>query len=332
MSNLDDSAAPSPSEDTAGNILIVDDTPANLRLLSRILAGQGFHVRVATGGDQALSLVQLALPDVILLDVMMPDMNGYEVCRQLKSDARTQTVPVLFLSALSSTADKLQAFDAGGADYITKPFQAPEVLARVQTQLARYRAETELRQANERLQAQLTKIQALQAQLREQAIRDALTGLFNRRYLEETLERELLRARREASPISLIMLDIDHFKKLNDTFGHKAGDVMLQTLGEVLRTHTRGSDVACRYGGEEFVAVLPGASLELAHQRAEQWRALFEQLSVPYGKVELRATLSLGVAVYPQHGATSDEVLRVADTALYMAKTEGRNRVVVAEL
>lgn len=332
MSDADDSrVAPTP-EANAGNILIVDDTPANLRLLSRILAGQGFRVRVATGGDQALSLVQLALPDVILLDVMMPDMNGHEVCRHLKSDARTQAIPVLFLSALSSTADKLQAFNVGGADYITKPFQAPEVLARVRTQLARYRAETELRQVNERLQAQLAEIQALQAQLREQAIRDSLTGLFNRRYLEETLERELLRARREACPISLIMLDIDHFKKLNDTHGHKAGDMMLQRLGEMLRTHTRGSDVACRYGGEEFVAVLPGASLEHAHQRAEQWRATFEQLRVPFGLAHLQATLSLGVAVYPLHGATSDEVLRVADTALYMAKTEGRNQVVVAEL
>ena len=330
MTDTDLAPQPASAETNAGDVLIVDDTPANLRLLSRILAGHGFRVRVATGGDQALSLVQLALPDVILLDVMMPDMSGHEVCRQLKSDARTQAIPVLFLSALSSTADKLQAFNAGGADYITKPFQAPEVLARVQTQLDRYRAETELRRANERLQAQLAEIQALQAQLREQAIRDALTGLFNRRYLEETLERELLRARRAAAAISLVMLDIDHFKKLNDTYGHKAGDVMLQKLGEMLRAHTRGGDVACRYGGEEFVVVLPGASLEVAHQRAEQWRLTFEAVRVPYGKHELRSTLSLGVAVFPQHGSTSDEVLRMADTALYMAKTEGRNRVVVA--
>ncbi len=324
---------PSPADSEtalAGEVLIVDDTPANLRLLSRILAGHGFRVRVAISGNEALSQVQLALPDVVLLDVMMPEMNGHEVCRQLKSDARTQAVPVLFLSALSSTADKLQAFNAGGADYITKPFQAPEVLARVQTQVARYRAETELRRVNERLHAQLAEIQALQAQLREQAIRDALTGLFNRRYLQETLEREVLRAKREATPIGLVMLDIDHFKKLNDTYGHKAGDVMLQTLGELLRTQTRGSDVACRYGGEEFVVVLPGASIEVAQQRAEQWRQSFEAVHVPYDSHDLRATIALGVAAFPKHGATSDEVLRVADAALYLAKAEGRNRVVVA--
>jgi len=175
----------------------------------------------------------------------------------------------------------------------------------------------------------MLEIQALQKELREQAIRDALTGLFNRRYLEETLERELARARRESTTVSVIMMDIDFFKWFNDTLGHKAGDVMLRALGEMLKTQTRTGDVACRFGGEEFAVVLPGAPLTIAQQRAEQLRAAFEHMRVRYEDMELHATLSAGVAAFPTHGASGDVVLNAADQALYVAKRSGRNRVAV---
>jgi len=191
--------------------------------------------------------------------------------------------------------------------------------------------EAELRQANEQLRVQLTKIEALQAQLREQAIRDPLTGLFNRRYLVETLDREVAQAVRASTPLSIIMIDLDHFKKINDTYGHKAGDLMLQTLGNLLSTKTREGDIACRYGGEEFVIVLPGASLTIAQQRAEQMRTTFQELRVPYNQHTLRATLSAGVAAFPINGVDGEAVLQDADRALYIAKTTGRNRVIVAE-
>jgi|GEM_PF-2529725 len=191
--------------------------------------------------------------------------------------------------------------------------------------------EAELRQANEQLRVQLTKIEALQAQLREQAIRDPLTGLFNRRYLVETLDREVAQAVRASTPLSIIMIDLDHFKKINDTYGHKAGDLMLQTLGNLLSTKTRDGDIACRYGGEEFVIVLPGASLTIAQQRAEQMRTTFQELRVPYNQHTLRATLSAGVAAFPINGVDGEAVLQDADRALYIAKTTGRNRVIVAE-
>jgi diguanylate cyclase (GGDEF)-like protein len=193
----------------------------------------------------------------------------------------------------------------------------------------RRRAEEGIQQANERLRAQLAEIETLQANLRDQAIRDALTDLFNRRYLDETLERELARAARDQVPVSAVMLDIDHFKNFNDMYGHKAGDDVLKALGQLLRAQTRTGDIACRYGGEEFVIIMPGSSSAAALRRAEQWRVAFESLKIPYQDQLLHTTLSGGVATLPDHGATADEVLRAADLALYASKAGGRNCVSV---
>ncbi|MBS1189364.1 MAG: hypothetical protein H6R10_1156 [Rhodocyclaceae bacterium] len=195
----------------------------------------------------------------------------------------------------------------------------------------RKRAEDELRRANERLGAQLMEIERLRAILQEQAIHDPLTGLFNRRYMEETLAREFAGAERENYPVSLVMVDIDHFKRVNDTYGHQAGDMVLTDLSETLSGHIRGRDIACRYGGEEFLAVLPHTPIEVAAHRAELWRASFEALELEYEGQTFRATISLGVAAFPAHGTTSQAVLAAADKALYAAKAGGRNRIVVAD-
>ena len=186
----------------------------------------------------------------------------------------------------------------------------------------------EMHRANRSLQNRLTEIQKLQDELREQAIRDPLTGLFNRRYLEETLNREIANANREFSPVSIIVMDVDNFKLVNDTYGHQAGDLMLQALGQLLKASTRVGDIACRYGGEEFIIVMPGASASIAAQRAENIRATFDALYVKDGNRVMHATLSLGVATYPINGATGEDVLIRADRALYQAKRNGRNRVV----
>lgn len=194
----------------------------------------------------------------------------------------------------------------------------------------RGRAEQELRDANERLKGQLSEIEALQARLREQAIRDPLTGLFNRRYLTETLQRDLARCQREERPLTVVMLDVDHFKLLNDAYGHETGDRMLQAVGRFLGDETRHGDVACRFGGEEFVVVLPGASAQAAFARAQVWRSAFEQLQIAHQGSDLGVTLSMGVAEYPAHASNADDLLRAADVALYEAKRQGRNRVVLA--
>lgn len=189
------------------------------------------------------------------------------------------------------------------------------------------RTTEQLSEHNEQLARQLFENRKLHEKLSELAVRDPLTGLFNRRYMEETLERELARAARDQSPLSLVIMDIDHFKQLNDNHGHQTGDQVLKVLAHLLRTHMRRGDVTCRYGGEEFVAILPGAALSAAAARADSWRRAFEALSLDYEGRPIRSTLSVGIAEFPRHGSTGEELLFQADSALYLAKRSGRNRV-----
>jgi diguanylate cyclase (GGDEF)-like protein/PAS domain S-box-containing protein len=191
----------------------------------------------------------------------------------------------------------------------------------------RKEVERDLRRVNDRLVSQLIEIGTLQSQLREQAIRDALTNVFNRRYLDETLERELSRAGREAYPVCVIMMDLDHFKDINDTYGHEAGDAVLRTLAETVSQQTRHGDFVCRYGGEEFVLVMPNISLKIAKLRANDLHRIINSLNIPFGVFNLTTTISMGIAAYPEHGKTKAALLRAADRAMYAAKAAGRNRV-----
>lgn len=190
-------------------------------------------------------------------------------------------------------------------------------------------AELALRETNRQLHARIEEIGRLQVALQELAVRDSLTGLYNRRYLDETLEREVSRARREGVPLSLVMLDIDYFKRINDTYGHQVGDEALRMLASTLLADVRAEDVVCRYGGEEFLILLPSMPLESAVTRAEAWRAAVERLSMTLGEFQIAFSISLGVAAYPEHGKTPDDLTRCVDLALYRAKHEGRNRVSV---
>jgi diguanylate cyclase (GGDEF)-like protein/PAS domain S-box-containing protein len=190
-------------------------------------------------------------------------------------------------------------------------------------------AERALRETNRQLHARIEEIGRLQVALQELAVRDSLTGLYNRRYMDETLDREVSRARREGIPLSLVMLDIDYFKRVNDTYGHQVGDEALKMLATTLLADIRAEDVACRYGGEEFLILLPNMPLETAMMRAERWRAAVEALSVTLGNFSINFTISLGVAAYPEHGKTPDDLTRCADQALYRAKNDGRNRVTI---
>jgi len=192
-------------------------------------------------------------------------------------------------------------------------------------------SEKALLEAHDRLRLHLKEIELLQSELREQAIRDPLTGLFNRRYLEETLEREIARAIREDYSIGICMADIDQFKAFNDEHGHKAGDLVLKRLAEVFTTYSRAEDVVCRYGGEEFLILMPGADLDTTSRRAEDWRRAFEQSKIEFEGKQLSTTLSLGVSIFPLQARTSDDLLKLADKALYLSKHNGRNQVNIAQ-
>jgi diguanylate cyclase (GGDEF)-like protein/PAS domain S-box-containing protein len=191
----------------------------------------------------------------------------------------------------------------------------------------RKQVEKRLRYVNDKLQGQLIEIGLLQSKLREQAIRDPLTNLFNRRYLEETLERELSRAARENYPVCIIMIDLDHFKRINDTHGHEAGDLVLKTIADALAEHSRRGDFACRYGGEEFVIVMPNINKNVAYERAENLRQSLNLLSIPYEYYSLSVTISVGIACYPENGQTREAILRAADQAMYAAKEAGRDHI-----
>ncbi len=209
--------------------------------------------------------------------------------------------------------------------------EQPAILTAFYDITERKRNEIELQKAHKLLEIHSKEIEDLQTELKEQVIRDPLTGLFNRRYLEATVGRELAKASREGFPIGIVMIDIDHFKQVNDAHGHKAGDLMLQNLGSLLLGKIRAGDIACRYGGDEFLLILPRASKEITAERAEEWRTGFESLGTIYGEKALQTTISLGVAVYPLDGITTEAVVQAADQAMYLAKkTLGRNRVVMA--
>lgn len=195
----------------------------------------------------------------------------------------------------------------------------------------RKRTEEELRKANETLQSQLQEIQLLQAYLQEQALRDPLTGLYNRRYLAEMLERERIRCEREEIPLSIIVMDIDHFKNINDTYGHYVGDEFLKVIANLIDGQTRGYDIACRYGGEEFLLLLPGTSAQTAFERADELRSLCSKTTITHQGKELGASLSFGIATYPSDGLEGEVVLIKADRALYKSKENGRNRVTAWE-
>jgi diguanylate cyclase (GGDEF)-like protein len=191
----------------------------------------------------------------------------------------------------------------------------------------RKQAEEQLKSANERLKDHVTEVEILQQELLEQSIRDPLTGLYNRRYLNETLEREIVRARRENDKFSVIISDIDHFKMINDTYGHQVGDQFIVAIANLQQKHTRSSDIVCRYGGEEFLLVLPGTSMDLAVKRAEEIRLKCAELNIQHEGKGLSATMSFGVATYPDNGDDADEIIIKADNAMYQSKQSGRNKV-----
>ena len=319
------------------DILIVDDNQSNLHLLNDLLSNL-YTVRLVSDGLEALRSAFATPPDLIILDILMPGMDGYAMAARLKANPRTSEIPIIFISALSDVDSKVRSFTAGGVDYIVKPFHVKEVLARLQIHLTirdlqrqLMSANTDLARQNELLQNKIAEVQALQSALREQVVRDPLTGAFNRRYLFETLDRELARSERELTALSLVMIDVDHFKLFNDNYGHQVGDLALSKLVWLLNRLTRKGDVVCRYGGEEFVVLMPNSSLKDAKRRAEEWRLACERMPIEHQGRRLGVTISQGVVSNHITDISADKLLAKADQAMYKAKTLGRNRTFTLE-
>lgn len=292
-------------------ILIADDDESIRLLLTTLLEEAGYRTILAENGQAAVQLAVENRPDIAILDVMMPGLDGFETCRAIKSDQRTTDIPVLLLTALAQTPAKVQGLDCGASDYITKPFVANELLARLRTTLA-----------------QKSRHDALAAE----ALTDALTGLANRRSVEQQLDQMLAHSARSHETLSLLMFDADHFKIINDTYGHEVGDMALTALAQRAHTAMRAQDVVGRFGGEEFVAILPGTPRDAAMVAAERLRSQVESPPVPTSSGPVKVSVSVGVATLdPGRQIDRAALLAEADRALYSAKRAGRNCVVHAD-
>ncbi len=296
-------------------ILIVDDHPDNIEVLKVRLEALGYRTLTAPDGETALRLVDEQPPDLILLDVMMPRMDGNEVARRIKANTSLPYIPIIMQTALDTTQSKVVGLDSGADDYITKPINYPELQARMAAALRMKRVQDELAAKN--------------AQLAEMAVTDALTGVFNRRQLDSMLDEMFEHSVRLHEPLSLALFDIDHFKSVNDNYGHQAGDVVLAQFAQVLRGAARDIDRIGRYGGEEFVVLLPGTVLDAGVTFAERVRQEVEVHQFEYDGGALRCTVSVGVSAWqPPRIHTRQQLVKTADNALYVAKSIGRNKVV----
>jgi diguanylate cyclase (GGDEF)-like protein len=293
-------------------ILITDDNPNNIKVAGSTIATIGYKIAVAQNGLDTIKFAQKKHPDLIVLDVMMADMDGIETCEKLKDDPNTSDIPVIFLTAKNDTDTIKKCFEAGAVDYITKPFNNYELIARVKVH---------------------AELQISKKKLKKLASQDELTGLNNRRMFFEKAELELHRVERYKRSLSVMMCDLDNFKNINDTYGHPFGDKVLRKIAEATTETFRDVDVIGRLGGEEFGIMVPETHLGGAITAAERFRKAIEKLEVVTDDGEIvKISVSIGLAMYPSNGCDLAKLIKGADTALYQAKDNGKNQIATCRI
>jgi two-component system cell cycle response regulator len=304
----DDSALP-------GKILVVEDNDKDRQMLLHYFKGQLYDLSWAQSGEEALDRLEKESYDLLLLDVLLPGLDGFEVCRRLKHLSRTRDLQIILITCLSHLENKIKGIELGADDYLIKPINSRELLARTKVLLQKKRC-MDILQHNYETALNLS-------------INDGLTGLYNRAYFNKYMEQEIKRATRQHYPLTLILLDIDDFKCFNDSLGHPEGDRILKDLGAVIKTSIREIDFSARYGGDEFVLVLPYVDPEESLQIAERLRSALSGLDASRGeeKTSKKITISMGMAFFPDQADSAKELIRKADLALYRAKGEGKNRI-----
>ncbi len=308
----------------SSTVLVVDDLPLNLKLQKAYLGEVGYQVILAENGIEALRKVRENIPDLVLLDVMMPKMDGFQVCRHIKNNLKTRFIPVILVTALNEIESKIKGIEAGADDFICKPFNKLELLARVKSLIR-------IKHLNSELQLKIRQLEEAQVKLKKLAITDGLTEVYNYRFFKEQLTKEIVRSARHKSAISIVMIDIDYFKNYNDHHGHPAGDAVLKTIASLLKNNIRTLDIAARYGGEEFALILIETNKPAAGIVANKIKDLIEahkfefEETQPNGKI----TVSMGVATFPEDGNSFDKLVAMADKRLYQAKARGRNLLVI---
>ncbi|MCU0580414.1 MAG: response regulator [Desulfobacterota bacterium] len=292
-------------------VLLVEDDEKDARLIQGYLLGEPYVVKRITGGEEAISRARQEKIDVVLLDILLPDLDGLKVCQQLKAREETRNIQVLLMTALQELEVKVKGIDLGADDYLVKPVNIHELRVRLKSLI--------------RKKAYLDNLQANYSRALQSAITDRLTGLYNQAFFHYSLEKEVRRSAREQMALAVIMIDVDHFKEYNDTRGHLAGDELLKHLGALIRENIRDIDLAARYGGDEFAVILSHTDPDKTDLVAERIRQALARPSSPVATNGI--TLSLGVAVFPRDAADPQQLLHCADQALYQAKREGKNRI-----
>ena len=305
-------------------VLLVEDSQLEGGKTRACLEGAGYEVIWAKTGFEGLKVAKTRRPDIILLDVVLPDKDGQQICRFIKADEAIRDIPLIMLTGRSGVEDKVMGLKIGADDYLPKPFNEKELLARINAFLR-------IKALQDGLKSKNTQLEGLLKQVELMAITDAGTGLFNRRHFLELLDKEFERAKRFASPLACLLLDIDHFKQINDTYGHLVGDAVLLDIGGIIKGSLRTIEVAARYGGEEFILFLPETSVSGAVKPAQR---LLEQIAGCHFK-DLKPdhviTVSIGISGLPDHRISmKQELVQCADYALYKAKRGGRNRIEVS--
>ncbi len=304
-------------------ILLVEDSETQAKTTRLFLEKSGYEVLWAENGMAAFKLAKTRHIDLVLLDRVLPDMDGNEVCRWLKLDQDTKVVPILMLTIKDSASDKVTGLESGADDYLPKPYNEIELNARIYAALRTKTLQDELRTKNRQLEDMLTRVEVL-------AITDPLTGLFNRRRFETILELEYKKTARYQTPLSCLMIDIDHFKSINDTFGHHKGDTVLKEVALIIQRSIREVDTAARWGGEEFAVLIPTINRESAVQPAKRVLKAVSEYAFP-DITDRKITVSIGIADVPNPKVDSgSKLVQMADLAMYEAKKKGRNRIELA--
>lgn len=302
-------------------ILLVDDTPVNLEIAGKTLEKEGYDLYIADSGYAALELIEKINFDLILLDIMMSGMDGFETYNKIRQFENCKIIPIIFLTAKVDIESVIRGFELGAIDYIRKPFNEMELKARVRTHV-------ELKKIREELEQKNKSLQEAYAALEITATTDPLTQLLNRREMDKRLESAMLQYQRNQRPFSIVIADIDFFKKVNDSYGHKQGDQVLIAIAEVLRNNTRKTDSISRWGGEEFLVLLPETNAAGAVNLAEKIRKNAQEVAFYHGESEFKVTLTCGICEFDGKLAL-DELISNADQALYEGKANGRNQCVI---